>query len=162
MPSCDLVITINNSQLLTATPRQNKDDANSYVYVYSRKYKNKQKCSRLIGRPNLEERDSSLFNSTEQQKVIRQNIRTNRQGPSLCDNYGGGMMSCMAIIIQQDAKDYSLFKSVNCSTCFGRYFTQSAGAHNTVSTVSGINQTFTAACRERGWINPTTLATGSR
>ena len=29
----------------------------------------------------------------------------------------------MAIIIQQDAKEYSLFKSVNCSTCFGWYFT---------------------------------------
>ena len=29
----------------------------------------------------------------------------------------------MAIIIQQDATEYSLFKSVNCSTCFGWYFT---------------------------------------
>ena len=26
---------------------------------------------------------------------------------------------------------------------------QSSGAHNTVSTVSGINETFTANCRER-------------
>ena len=29
----------------------------------------------------------------------------------------------MTIIIQQDATEYSLFKSVNCSTCFGWYFT---------------------------------------
>jgi len=29
----------------------------------------------------------------------------------------------MAIIIQQDATEYSLFKPANCSTCFGRYFT---------------------------------------
>jgi hypothetical protein len=29
----------------------------------------------------------------------------------------------MVIIIQQDATEYSLFKSVNCSTCFGWYFT---------------------------------------
>jgi len=29
----------------------------------------------------------------------------------------------MAITIQQDATEYSLFKSVNCSTCFGWYFT---------------------------------------
>jgi len=29
----------------------------------------------------------------------------------------------MTIIIQQDATEYSLFKSVNCLTCFGWYFT---------------------------------------
>jgi len=29
----------------------------------------------------------------------------------------------MAIIIQQDATEYSLFTFVNCSTCFGWYFT---------------------------------------
>jgi hypothetical protein len=29
----------------------------------------------------------------------------------------------MAIIIEQDATEYSLFQSVNCSTCFGLYFT---------------------------------------
>ena len=29
----------------------------------------------------------------------------------------------MAVSIQQDAKEYSLFKSVNCSTYFGWYFT---------------------------------------
>ena len=28
----------------------------------------------------------------------------------------------LAIIIQQVATEYSLFKSVNCSTCFGWYF----------------------------------------
>jgi len=71
-----------------------KYNVNSYVYVYLRKYKHKQKCSRLFGRPNLEEGDSSLFSSTEQQNVIRQNIRTNLKGPNLDDDYGGGMMSC--------------------------------------------------------------------
>ena len=30
----------------------------------------------------------------------------------------------MATIIQQNAIEYSLFKYVNCSTCFGWYFTQ--------------------------------------
>ena len=29
----------------------------------------------------------------------------------------------MSVIIQQDATEYSLFKSVSCSTCFGWYFT---------------------------------------
>jgi len=44
----------------------------------------------------------------------------------------------MAIIIQSDATIYSLFISVNCSTCFGWYLHLSSGAHNTVSTVSGV------------------------
>jgi len=57
----------------------------------------------------------------------------------------------MAIIIQQDATIYSLFKPVNCSTCFGWYLHPSSGAHNTVSTVSGISKTVTATCRERDW-----------
>jgi len=35
-------------------------------------------------------------------------------------------------------------------------------AHNTVSTVSGINETVTAKCRERGWMDPATLVIGSR
>ena len=46
----------------------------------------------------------------------------------------------MAIIIQQDATEYSLFKSVNRSTCFGWYLHPSS-THNTVSTVSGVNGT---------------------
>jgi len=50
----------------------------------------------------------------------------------------------MAIIIQQGATVYSLFISVNFSTCFGWYFHPSSGAHSTVSTVSGINRTVTA------------------
>jgi len=41
----------------------------------------------------------------------------------------------MATIIQQDAVIYSLFISVNCSTCFGWYLHPSSGAHITVSTV---------------------------
>ena len=57
----------------------------------------------------------------------------------------------VSIIIQKDAKTYSLFISVNYSTCFGRYLYPSSGAHITVSTVSGITETATATCRERGW-----------
>ena len=57
----------------------------------------------------------------------------------------------MSIIIQQDATIYSLFISVNCCTCFGRYHHPSSAARNTVSTVSGINETCTATCRERRW-----------
>jgi len=47
----------------------------------------------------------------------------------------------MAIIIQQDATEYSLFKSVNCSTFFRLVPHPSSAAHNTVTTVSGINET---------------------
>jgi len=57
----------------------------------------------------------------------------------------------VAIIIQQDATVYSLCISVKCSTCFGLYFHPSSGTHNTVSAVSGINETVTATCRERDW-----------
>ena len=46
----------------------------------------------------------------------------------------------MAIIIEQDATEYSLFKSVNRSTRFGWYLHPSS-AHNTISTVSGANGT---------------------
>jgi len=46
---------------------------------------------------------------------------------------------------------YSLFMSVNRSTCFGWYLHPSSGPHVTVSTVSGINKTVTATCRERDW-----------
>ena len=35
------------------------------------------------------------------------------------------------------------------STCFGWYFHPSPGAHNTVPTVFGINETVTATCGER-------------
>jgi len=34
------------------------------------------------------------------------------------------------------------------STCFGWYFHPSPEAHNTASTVSGINETVTATCRD--------------
>jgi len=63
----------------------------------------------------------------------------------------------MAMIIQQDATEYSLFISVNCSACFGWYFHPPSGAHSTVSTVSGINETVTATRRGRG-----ASTTGSR
>jgi len=58
----------------------------------------------------------------------------------------------VAIIIQQDATIYSLFISVNCSACFGWYLLPSSGAHMTVSTVSGINETVTAICHGSDWM----------
>jgi len=58
----------------------------------------------------------------------------------------------MAIIIQQDATVHSLFISVKRSTCFGWYFHPSSGAHNTVFTVFGINETITVTCRGRDWM----------
>jgi len=50
---------------------------------------------------------------------------------------------------KKKATIYSLFKSVNCSTCFGWYLHPSSGAHITVITVSGIIETVTATCRGR-------------
>jgi len=55
------------------------------------------------------------------------------------------------IFIQADATEYNLFKSLNCSNMFRVVFCPSSAVHNTVSTVSGINETVTAKCRERGW-----------
>jgi hypothetical protein len=52
--------------------------------------------------------------------------------------------------IQQHATLHSLFISGNYSTCFGRYFHPSSGAHTTVSTAYGIFHTVTAICRYRG------------
>jgi len=41
-------------------------------------------------------------------------------------------------------------------------FHPSSGAHNTASTVTDINETCTATCRERGWmIHPVTFTTDS-
>ena len=41
-------------------------------------------------------------------------------------------------------------------------FHPSSGVHNAVSTVSGINETVTATCRERGWAGgPATFTIGS-
>jgi len=54
----------------------------------------------------------------------------------------------MPIIVQQDATIYSLFISVNRSTCFGWYLHPLSAAHVTVSTASGISKTVTATCRE--------------
>jgi hypothetical protein len=53
------------------------------------------------------------------------------------------------VIVQRDATIYSLFVSVNCSTCFGWYLHPSSGAHVTVYAASGISKTVTAICRER-------------
>jgi len=56
----------------------------------------------------------------------------------------------MAIIIQQDATEYILF-NLSSVLHVSVGVDPSLGAHNTVSTVSGINETGTATCRERGW-----------
>ena len=61
----------------------------------------------------------------------------------------------MATTIQQDATIYSLFKSVNCSTCFGWYFTHHQELI-TLSTASDIIETCTDTCHER----PVTFTTG--
>ena len=70
----------------------------------------------------------------------------------------------MAIIIQQDATEYTLFQSVKLLNMFRVVF-HASSAHNTVSTVSGINETCTATCRERGWTGtssrPATFMKGS-
>jgi len=47
----------------------------------------------------------------------------------------------LAMIIQQDETIYSVFISVNCSTCFRWYLHPSSGVHITVSTVSLIPDT---------------------
>ena len=60
------------------------------------------------------------------------------------------IISMYSIIVQKDATIYSLFVSVNCSTCFGWYLHPSSGARTTVSTVSGTKQTVTATCRHSG------------
>jgi hypothetical protein len=57
----------------------------------------------------------------------------------------------MPIIIQQDATIYSLFISVNCSTCFGWYLHPSSGAHVSVATASGSITTVTATFCECDW-----------
>jgi hypothetical protein len=57
----------------------------------------------------------------------------------------------MPIIIQWDATIYSLFISVNCSTCFRWYLHPTSGAHFTVSTASGISKTLTTKFYERDW-----------
>ena len=57
----------------------------------------------------------------------------------------------MLIIVQQDATIYGLYIYVNCSACFAWYLHPSSGAHITLSTVSGSNETVTATCRERDW-----------
>ena len=54
--------------------------------------------------------------------------------------------------MQQEGTIYSSFISANCSTCFGWNLHTSSGAHITVSTVSGINETVTATCRESDWM----------
>jgi len=64
---------------------------------------------------------------------------------------GPCIVKYMPIIVQQDATIYSLFISVNRSTCFGWYLHPSPAAHVTVSTASGISKTVIATCRKRDW-----------
>jgi len=54
----------------------------------------------------------------------------------------------LPIIVQKDANTYSLFISVNRSTCFGWYLHPSSGPHITVSKASGLSKTVNATCRE--------------
>ena len=68
----------------------------------------------------------------------------------------------VSIIIQQDATIYSLFISVNCSTCFGWYLHPSSGARITVSAVSGIIETITATCCERDWMGTVRIQSRSQ
>jgi len=56
------------------------------------------------------------------------------------------------MIVKQDATLYSLFISVNRSTCFGWYRHPSSATHNTVSALSGIAEAVTATCRECDWM----------
>ena len=58
----------------------------------------------------------------------------------------------VSITVQQDGTIYSLFITLDSSTCFWWYLHPSSGAHNTVSTVPRINETCTATCRERAWM----------
>jgi hypothetical protein len=54
---------------------------------------------------------------------------------------GSVLHEYMSITVQQDATMYSLFISVNCSTCFRWYLHPSSGADITVYTASGISVT---------------------
>ena len=60
--------------------------------------------------------------------------------------YGSVHCKYIPTYIQQDATLHSLFRSKNCSTCFGWYYHPSSGAQTTVSTASGICHTVTATC----------------
>jgi len=64
---------------------------------------------------------------------------------------GPCIVKYMPIIVQQDATTYSLFLSVNCSTCFGWYLHPSSGVHVTVSRASGTSKTIIATCCEHDW-----------
>jgi hypothetical protein len=78
----------------------------------------------------------------QQTKNMKQNFRN----LNLLRYYNVQHCTYMSKIAQQDAPIYSLFISVNCSTCFGWYLHPSSGAI-TVSTESGISVTVTATCR---------------
>ena len=81
----------------------------------------------------------------------------------------------VSIIIQQYATIFSLFISVNCSTCFGWDLHPSSGTHITATTASGINETVTAIlllkcdgtspetkfCFSAKWMSPFKLAGAS-
>jgi len=59
----------------------------------------------------------------------------------------------LTIIIQQDATEYSLFKSVKCSTCFGWYFTHHQQLITLYLQYLALIRLvlLPATCRELGW-----------
>ena len=70
----------------------------------------------------------SVWKFIEEKKVLPR-LKSNPWSSSPYLRY---YIDYVSIIVQQDAKLYSLFISVNCSTCFGWYLHPSSGAHNTV------------------------------
>ena len=64
----------------------------------------------------------------------------------------------VVIIIQQNATEYSLFKSVNCLTCFGLYFTHRQELITLHLQYITLMRSVLATSRERG---PATFTTGS-
>ena len=70
----------------------------------------------------------------------------------------------LTIIIQQDATEYSLFKSVKCSTCFGWYFTHHQQLITLYLQYLALIRLvlLPATCRELGWAgSPAKFTTGS-
>ena len=65
--------------------------------------------------------------------------------------HGSMHRKSMSIIVQEDVTIYSLFISVNCSTCFGWYLHPSSGVHITVTTASGTGQNTRYRHLPRSW-----------
>ena len=78
--------------------------------------------------------DIQLFCELMWKRIIVHNIMNTTKNFTL---KGPCSVKYMPIIVQQDATIYSLFISVNRSTCFGWYLQPSSEAHVAVSTASG-------------------------